>query len=310
PPCSQTRRMRLRSRAHRPPRRALRTCPALLRAGGGELHHGGSAMTLREHESRSSFLTSQIEGARGLIENIGSAALLAFRTLRTALTQRFDRKAYVQQLDAMGVQSMNIALATAVFVAIVMTLQFGAFAERYGAKLALPRTIGIAEARQLAPALTSLVVGCRISAGMAAELGSMAVTEQIDAIRALGADPIRKLVVPRVLAAMTVLPLMCCVAFLLGMLSSMMVCAVSFGLSPSYFYSPAISTVGLGALWSGFAKTPFFGLIIGLIGCYFGMGTRGGTEGVGRSTTSAVVAAAITLLIADALLTQVFVSIG
>src|SRR5690606_36237347 len=281
-----------------------------VRAHGRELR---DAMTELEHkptEEVRRFLHAQREAIRAFVIHVGMGARLFFRATKTLFTQRFDRKAYVQQLDAMGVQSMNIALATAVFVAIVMTLQFGAFAERYGAKLALPRTIGLSEARELAPALTSLVVGCRIAAGMAAELGSMAVTEQIDAIRALGADPIRKLVVPRVLAAMTVLPLMCCVAFLLGMLSSMMVCAVSFGLSPSYFYSPAISTVGLGALWSGFAKTPFFGLIIGLIGCYFGMGTRGGTEGVGRSTTSAVVAAAITLLIADALLTQVFVSIG
>ncbi|MBC7173509.1 MAG: ABC transporter permease, partial [Polyangiaceae bacterium] len=139
--------------------------------------------------------------------------------------------------------------------------------------------------------------------------GSMAVTEQIDAIRALGADPIRKLVVPRVLAAMCVMPLMCCLAFLLGMTSAMFVCWVSFGLAPDYFYSIAIDAISLGDLWSGFAKTPVFGVIIGLIGCYFGMRTRGGTEGVGRSTTSSVVAAAITLLIADALLTQIFVSI-
>jgi phospholipid/cholesterol/gamma-HCH transport system permease protein len=257
-----------------------------------------------------SWFAEQAAMFRNFFEHIGRVSLLAVQTFKTLFGSRFDFTSFVYQLEQLGVRSFMIAAATAVFVGIVMTIQFAFFAERYGAQDSLPRIIVLSEARELAPALTSLVVGCRIAAGMAAELGSMAVTEQIDAIRALGADPIRKLVVPRVLAAMTVMPLMCCVAFLLGMLSSMMVCAVSFGLSPGYFYSTAISTVGLGDLWSGFAKTPCFGLIIGLIGCYFGIGTRGGTEGVGRSTTSAVVAAAITLLIADALLTQVFVSIG
>lgn len=266
-------------------------------------------MSIRQHEARSSFLTSQIEGARGLVENIGSAARLSFQTLKTTLTQRFDRKAYVQQLDAMGVQSMNIALATAVFVAIVMTLQFGAFAERYGAKLALPRTIGIAEARELAPALTSLVVGCRISAGMAAELGSMAVTEQIDAIRALGADPIRRLVVPRVIAAMTIMPIIAIFAFAVGMFAAMGISSVSFGITPMDFASSALRAVTLTDFLHGLAKTPVFGALIGLVGCHFGMRTTGGTEGVGRSTTQTVVAAAITVLVADAVLTQIlFVS--
>ena len=208
----------------------------------------------------------------------------------------------------MGVQSMNIAVATAIFVAIVMTLQFGIFAERYGAKLALPRSIGVAEARELAPALTSLIVGCRVSAGMAAELGSMAVTEQIDAMRALGADPIRRLVVPRVIAAMTVMPLISVFAFVIGMSSALMISWSTFGIEPITFVNAALQAVSLGDFLQGIAKTPFFGMLVGLVGCHFGMRARGGTQGVGKATTQTVVAAAITVLVADAILTQLFVT--
>lgn len=246
---------------------------------------------------------------RAFLRHIGRITLLIGRMFRTLFTTRFETWSYVYQVEQLGVRSLAIACATAVFVGMVMTLQFAYFAEKYGAQEALGRIISLSEARELAPALTSLVVGCRISAGMAAELGSMAVTEQIDAIRALGADPIRKLVVPRVMAGITVIPLMCVIAFLLGMISSMMVAWVSYGVSPATFRSAALDVLAMKDLGSGFAKTPFFGFLITIVGCHFGMETHGGTEGVGRSTTSSVVVAAITLLIADALLTQIFLSI-
>jgi phospholipid/cholesterol/gamma-HCH transport system permease protein len=255
------------------------------------------------------WMDEQVLILRRFFEHVGRVSILGARTVKTLFTSRFDLDGFVYQLEQLGVRSLMIAAATAVFVGIVMTIQFAFFAEKYGAKDSLPRIIGLSEARELAPALTSLVVGCRIAAGMAAELGSMAVTEQIDAIRALGADPLRKLVVPRVLAAMCVMPLMCTIAFFLGMLSAMAVTAVSFGLAPDYFYAVARDAVTLTDLASGFAKTPFFGVIVGLIACYFGMNTRGGTEGVGRSTTSSVVAAAVALLISDALLTQILMSL-
>jgi phospholipid/cholesterol/gamma-HCH transport system permease protein len=254
------------------------------------------------------FIEEQGEAIRSFVAHVGRAARLFVRASQTAVTQRFDGKAYIQQLDAMGVQSMNIAVATAIFVAIVMTLQFGIFAERYGAKLALPRSIGVAEARELAPALTSLIVGCRISAGMAAELGSMAVTEQIDAIRALGADPIRRLVVPRIVASMTVMPLISVFAFIIGMGSALGIAWSTFGIEPITFINASLQAVSLGDFLQGLAKTPFFGMLVGLVGCHFGMNARGGTQGVGKATTQTVVAAAITVLVADAVLTPIFVT--
>lgn len=246
---------------------------------------------------------------RAFLVHVGQVSLLFTRTVRVLFTTRFEWSQYVYQIEQLGVRSLAIGSATAVFVGMVMTLQFAYFAQQYGAQEALGRIIALSEARELAPALTSLVVGCRIAAGMAAELGSMAVTEQIDAIRALGADPVRKLVVPRVMAGMTVLPMMCAIAFVLGMFSSMLVAWASFGVATETFRSAALDALKMGDLASGISKTPVFGLLITLVGCHFGMSTHGGTEGVGRSTTSSVVVAAITILVSDALLTQIFLSL-
>ena len=247
--------------------------------------------------------------ARGALEEVGAVAVLGVRSIKTLFRTRFEGREFVYQLEQLGVRSMAIASATAVFVGIVMTIQFGVFMEKYGAKEALGRVIGLSEARELAPALTSLVVGSRIAAGMAAEIGSMAVTEQIDAIRALGADPIRKLVVPRVVASVVIMPLIACIALVLGMLAAMAVGVTSYGLTGSAFLSAALDAVTLQDYLSGLSKTPVFGFLVAILGCHFGMTTHGGTEGVGSSTTKSVVVVSITILISDALLTQIFVAL-
>lgn len=249
------------------------------------------------------------ERATGAVQEVGAIALLGSRTIRTLFTTRFEMRSFVRLLDSLGVRSMGIASATAIFVGMVMTLQFGVFMEQYGAKEALGRVIGISEARELAPALTSLVVGSRIAAGMAAEIGSMRVTEQIDAIRALGADPIRKLVVPRVVASVVIMPLIACFALFLGIAASIFISKVTFGLSAEQFIGASLDSVRLSDFASGLSKTPVFGFLISLLGCYYGLTTDGGTEGVGRSTTRAVVVVSITVLVADALLTQLFLAL-
>jgi phospholipid/cholesterol/gamma-HCH transport system permease protein len=248
-------------------------------------------------------------GFRGSIEQIGQVATLAGRFFRVLFTTRFEARTFVYQVEQLGVRSLAIASATAVFVGMVMSIQFGFFMEKYGAKEALGKVIAISEARELAPALTSLVVGSRIAAGMAAELGSMSVTEQIDAIRALGADPIRKLVVPRVVASVVIMPLIAMIALLLGLAAACFIAANSYGISPPQFVAAALDGVTMQDYVSGLSKTPVFGFLIAILGCHFGMSTRGGTEGVGRSTTRAVVVVSITILLADALLTQLFVSL-
>lgn len=252
----------------------------------------------------------QIRRLRTFVEEVGGATVLAGRTLRTTFTTRFDTAEFIYQLEVLGVRSTAIAAATAIFVGIVMTIQFAVSMEAFGAKDTLGRVIAVSEARELAPSLTALVVGSRIAAGIAAELGSMTVTEQVDAIRALGADPIRKLVVPRLTACIVIMPLITFIAFILGMISSMLVAALSYGIPMEFFFSTALDSLQINDFASGVFKTPFFGFLIAILGCYFGLQTRGGTEGVGRSTTRSVVVVSISILMADALLTQIFVSLG
>jgi phospholipid/cholesterol/gamma-HCH transport system permease protein len=242
-------------------------------------------------------------------ENAGQVTLLGLRSARALVTTRFEPKAFVYQLEQLGVRSLGIGIATSVFVGIVMAIQFAFSLEKFGAKDSVGRIVALSETRELAPAIVALVVGGRLAAGMAAELGSMAVTEQIDAIRALGADPIKKLVVPRMLAATIVLPLLTCFALVFGVASSMFVCTLTFGIPAPFFLSSAMDAITLHDLLSGIGKTPFFGYLIALLGCHFGMKTRGGTEGVGQATTKVVVVVSITILIADALLTQIFLSL-
>lgn len=143
-----------------------------------------------------------------------------------------------------------------------------------------------------------------MSAGIAAELGSMAVTEQLDAIRSLGADPLKKLVLPRILAGVVVMPILAILALVTGFAGAMIITDNQFGIPWRFFYQTAIDSVTLGDLWSGLIKCPFFGAIIAIVGCHFGLATRGGTVGVGRATTISVVVTSIVILVADFFLTK------
>ncbi len=215
----------------------------------------------------------------------------------------------VEQLDAIGVGSLTVVLLTGGFTGAVLALQSGMTLDQFGARSVVGRLVSASMVKELGPVLTALMVTGRVGSGIAAELGSMAVTEQIDAIRALGADPVKKLVVPRVLAGVVLMPLLACFAIVLGVGSAMVVCKVTFGIPMPFFLSTAIDTVDLADFLSGIGKTPVFGVIVCLLGCHFGMSTRGGTEGVGRSTTTSVVVVSISILVANALLTQLFLSL-
>ncbi len=254
------------------------------------------------------FFVSQGKRVLSAMDHVGECTLMTTRAFRALFTTRFEMRAFIYQVEQMGVKSFGIAAATAIFVGIVMAIQFAFSLERFGARDSVGRIVGLSEARELAPSLTALVVGSRIGAGIAAEIGSMAVTEQIDAIRALGADPIKKLVVPRMLAGTVIMPMLTAWAFVLGILSAAVVCQATFGVPMPFFLSTAMNSVWIEDFLSGIGKTPFFGFLIAILGCHFGMTTRGGTEGVGRSTTTSVVVVSIGVLVADAVLTQVFLS--
>lgn len=243
------------------------------------------------------------------LETLGAMGALALDSARALFARPFEFRELVYQLEQMGVRSVGIASVTAVFVGMVMTVQFAFGLERFGARDYVGRVVGLSVARELAPSLTALVVGSRIGSGMAAELGSMAVTEQIDAIRALGADPIKKLVMPRILACVLLLPVLTLFADVLGFAGAMVVAKTQFGTPTAFFFRTALESVTMQDFLSGLGKAPFFGLIIATIGCHYGMLTRGGTEGVGRSTTQTVVSCAVSILVSDFFLTKLFLSL-
>ena len=255
------------------------------------------------------FLQRLLDGARGFVDDLGGMTRLLGSALRQAFQRPFEFKEIVYQLEQMGIRSIGITAVTAVFVGMVMTVQFAFGLERFGARDYVGRIIGLSVARELAPSLTALVVGSRIGSGMAAEIGSMAVTEQLDAIRALGAEPVKKLVVPRLLACLALMPILTLFADVLGFSGAMVVARTQFGTPMAFFFRTALESVNMQDFLSGFGKSPFFGAIVAIIGCYYGLKTRGGTEGVGRATTRTVVVAAVSVLVADFFLTKLFLSV-
>jgi phospholipid/cholesterol/gamma-HCH transport system permease protein len=240
------------------------------------------------------------------LERLGNISLLLTGSIKTLFRRPLELREVVAQIESIGVQSTGLVLITGTFVGMVMALQFVIGLQKFGGMEYTGRVIALSFSRELAPSLTAVIVGGRIASGIAAELGSMAVTEQVDAIRALGADPIKKLVMPRLVASTFVMPILAVFSLVLGMTGAVAVCALQFDMQPSFFVSTALDSLLLTDFWSGFLKTPFFGAIIALVGCHYGLQTRGGTQGVGRSTTEAVVVTSVTLLIADFTLTNLF----
>ncbi|MCP4808134.1 MAG: ABC transporter permease [Proteobacteria bacterium] len=212
-------------------------------------------------------------------------------------------------MDQAGIGSWSIAVLTALFTGAVMAIQFAVGLEPYGASLYTGKLVSLAMFRELGPTLTAVLVGGRVGAGFAAEIGSMNVTEQVDAISALGADPVRKLVVPRVLACVIMLPLLTILADFVGCFGGMLITMQEVGITPRFFVEQVIDTIEIPDLFHGLAKSVFFGYVIAIIGCYIGLNTRGGTEGVGQSTTNTVVAVSITVLVSNFLLTKLFLAL-
>ena len=244
-----------------------------------------------------------------LLQHTGQIARMTSHTARVAFRRPFEVHAVVAQVEALGVASTGIVVITSVFIGMVMAVQFAFGLQKFGGMEYTSRVIALSFARELAPTFTAVIVGGRIGAGMAAEIGSMAVTEQIDAIRALGADPHKKLVLPRLIASVLVMPFLSTFALALGFAGAMVITDVQFNIPAGFFLRSALGTVTMHDFVSGLAKTPFFGAIIALVGCHFGMITRGGTAGVGNATTRTVVVISITILIADFWLTKLAIMI-
>jgi phospholipid/cholesterol/gamma-HCH transport system permease protein len=215
---------------------------------------------------------------------------------------------YVQdtldQMDDIGVGSLPIVLLSGFFIGAVMVLQTGAQFIRFGQASLTGDIVSLALVRELGPSITGLLVAGRCASGIASELGSMLVTEQVDAMRAMGTDPSRKLVTPRVLATLITLPLLTTISVFVGLLGGMLASVLSLRINATTFWERAIKILEFSDIMQGFMKTVVFAFILATVGCYQGLNVRGGTQGVGRATTQAVVVSSVLIIVSDTFLTK------
>ena len=230
-----------------------------------------------------------------------------------AVVNLFRKPLYVvdmlRQADTIGVGSLPIVVLTGFFTGAVLALQASNTLERFGSITLVGQLVSTSMVRELGPVLTSLMVAGRNSSGMASELGSMIVTEQIDAMRALGTDPMKKLVTPRVTATVFMLFFLSIISDLVGLAGGLMVAKLFLALDARQYWANAWQTLVFQDIFMGLLKPVLFGFIIATIGCYYGMTARGGTQGVGRATTQAVVAASVLILVTDFFVTKLLISV-
>lgn len=237
---------------------------------------------------------------------VGGLTSLAVRTWRVGPRLPLGIDDIARQMVELGVRSLPIATFISLFIGMILAWQFGWALGDFGATMALGNVTSIALVRELVPTMVALTVGAKMAAGMAAELGSMKVTEQIDAVAALGADPIKKLVWPRVMAASLALPLLVALGNVVALLGGMMIGEVEYGVPAGYFYESYIDELTPMDYASSLIKGSVYGYLVGLIGCYQGFSTKFGTGAVGQSTMETVVATSICTIIADFYLTMLF----
>jgi phospholipid/cholesterol/gamma-HCH transport system permease protein len=245
------------------------------------------------------------------IASVQDFFLLTGRAVRNIVrTPHYGDDVFLQ-MDIIGVGSLGVASITGFFAGAVMALQMSKALATYGQVSKTGTLVSLTLVRELGPVLTAIMVAGRNSSGMASELGSMKVTEQIDAMRALGTDPEQKLVTPRLIATATMLPLLTVISDFVGMCGGWIIAQLFLGLPSKMYWT----TVWQALTWPddvifGLLKPVVFAVVISMVGCYYGLRTSGGTQGVGRSTTQAVVAATIMIFLLDLLLTKVFVSLS
>jgi len=257
------------------------------------------------------FFSRLLQRGLNFLVHLGQIGRMTAEAFVAMWKRPFEFSSTIYQMEQLGVRSLGIACATALFTGMVMAVQFAFGLQKFGGMEYTGRVIGLSFSRELAPTLTAVIVGGRIGSGIAAEVGSMAVTEQIDAIRALGADPVKKLVVPRLLSCIILMPVLGALALVLGFSGAMLICDWQFGIPWAFFLRSALGSMLFRDFVMGLFKCPFFGALIAIVGCHFGLITRGGTEGVGQSTTRAVVGVSISILVADFVLTKLgFVLFG
>ena len=234
----------------------------------------------------------------------GGLGLLTLRVMRNLRLPPSYLVLVAREIDIIGVRSLVVALTASLFTGMVMALQSAVNMARFGAENYVGPVVALSILRELGPVLTAILVGGKVASGITAELGSMKVTEQIDALRAIGVNYIKKLIVPRLMAALLVFPLLTIMADAIGLLGGMLVVVFDRDVDPYLYWNTISYWVVMKDFLTGLAKSVVFGGLVTLIGCYNGLETSGGTEGLGRSTTDTVVQVAMAVIVSDFFLTK------
>ncbi len=240
------------------------------------------------------------------LEDLGGMVVLCRDTIRQGLKPPFERELWLEQFYQLGVRSLTITNLTILFTGMVLAIQTAYSLSAYGGKAFVGDITALSVVRELGPVLAGLMVAGRVGAGITAELGSMAVTEQVDALRALAASPVKKLVVPRVGALLVALPVLTILADTMGVFGGMLMAITELGQTRAYYMNHVLLALRVQDIASGVGKTFFFALLIGVIACHNGLTTTGGADGVGKATTNTVVMASISIIVADFFLTKIF----
>jgi phospholipid/cholesterol/gamma-HCH transport system permease protein len=244
---------------------------------------------------------------KGPIQAVQDFYILTGQALRNIVRTPHYGDDIIVQMDSIGVGSLSIVLLTGFFSGAIMALQMGRALGQYGQTGRTGMVVAIILVRELGPVLTAVVMAGRNSSGIASELGSMKVTEQIDAMRALGTDPIQKLVTPRVIATMIMLPCLTVIADFVGMIGGFIVAHLVYYLTTTEYWQSSWRSLGWSDVAQGLLKPFVFSFVVSLVGCYYGLRTTGGTQGVGRATTQAVVVASVLIFILTFFIGKIFV---
>jgi phospholipid/cholesterol/gamma-HCH transport system permease protein len=239
------------------------------------------------------------------VKEVQDISLLTARAFVSAFRRPYYFRDIIQQMDSIGVGAIPVVVLTGFFTGAVLALQSAKTLATFGAVGETGRAVAISLVRELGPVIGSLMVTGRSGSGMASELGSMVVTEQVNAMRALGTDPIKKLVVPRVVASTAMMPLLTVISDTFGILGGLAIAKFSIHISSAQYLSSAWNGLNNADIIGGLLKPLVFGMILSLVGCHCGLRTTGGTQGVGVSTTQAVVSASVLILIFDLLLSKI-----
>jgi phospholipid/cholesterol/gamma-HCH transport system permease protein len=248
-----------------------------------------------------------VDWAKAALLEVQEFVRMIGQTARAVTTRPYYFRDIVEQLDSIGVGSMTVVLLTGIFTGMVLALQSGLTLDQFGARSMVGRLVSASMVKELGPVLTALMVTGRVGSGIAAELGSMMVTDQIAALRALGTDPVRKLVLPRVLAGVIMVPLLTCISVFVGLLGAWLITVTQLKVASSVYWNSVVMGLYIQDVWMGLIKPFFLGFVIVTIGCHVGLRTRGGTQGVGRSTTNAVVAGSVAVLVVNFLVTKLLI---